>query len=110
MSKIYIVKKSFSSLAILEVELIKKTPEMLKVDNKHIKVIWENGFHLPLASRLQRHRTDYFPTANAAVKFAIKVVKAEIEGISKNLSDAEEKLRDITLFATTLEDEEDGIS
>lgn len=82
MSKIYLVQNYLTNLIILEVELIKQTPEQLRVDESSMRVVWRaraNAFTPHVSSRLQRHREHYFTTLQEAIEYATERLKKDLE-------------------------------
>lgn len=109
MTKIYLVQGNLKSLKILEVELIKITPEQIRIDNKNVKVVWNGGLnnYVPyLSSRLVRHRVNYFDTLPLAINDAIASTQKELARATENVYAANLQITDLALF---LHNQKEGI-
>jgi len=102
MTKIYLLRGNLSGLKILEIELIKITPEQLRVEPKSVKVVWNAGIgnYLPyISSRLQRHRENYFDTLLPAIDEAIKLTQKDLERAEQNVRAANAQIASLAVFA-----------
>jgi len=111
MTKIYLVRGNLSSLKILEIELIKITPEQLRVEPKSVKVVWNGGIgNYPpyISSRLQRHRENYFDTLLLAIDEAIKSAQRDLERAEQNVRAANAQIASLAVFAHTKKETADA--
>lgn len=101
MTQIYLVINQM----ILEVELIKITPEQIRVNNKQVKTIWsaESRFYTPyISSRMNRHGTLYFNTIAEAVDCLIGLTQNSLEKSIKAMHSNQLQLAALAALKDTL--------
>lgn len=99
MTKIYLIQGSLKSLKILEVELIKITPEQIRIDNKNVKMVWNGGAtnYIPyLSSRLHRHSITYFTTLALAIDAAIASTQKDLARATENVHAANLQIAELS--------------
>lgn len=103
MTKIYLVRGSRTNLVILETELIKQTPEQLRIDPKTVKLIWKDSnnhyFIAFLSSRLQRSREHYFTDLDAAIAYASEVVQRDLETAHQVVHNSQLQLASLAMLS-----------
>ena len=112
MAKIYIVRGVLADLKILEMELIKETPEQLKIDQKSIRIVWNGGrsnFIAYFSSRISRRGVLYFHTLPEAIEEAMKATQKKLETSAKNVEDAQLQLTELAAFYEAQKEESDAV-
>lgn len=111
MIKIYLVQGSLKGLKILEVELIKITPEQIRIDNKSTKVVWSGGAtnYIPyLSSRLHRRSITYFTTLALAIDAAIASTQKDLARAAENVHAANLQIAELAILLQNQEEEKDA--
>lgn len=107
MSKIYLIQSNLNSLAIIEVELIKKTTEQLRVDLNTARLLWKDGAGVSVAylsSRLQRHRQTYTTDLPSAISKALELATKKLESARSNVDYFENQIAQLQAFAQEQEE------
>lgn len=106
MPKIYLV----GSESISEVELIKKTAEQLHIDRKSLVTVWKAGNYSSnyYASRLNRHRVDWFETLPEAVEHMKEQIKQSMEASVNRLNKLQLQLAALAAFQDEIKEQKDG--
>lgn len=111
MTKIYLIQGNLASLKIVEVELIKETPEQLRVDNKSVKIVWNGGannYTSYLSNRLNRRHQTYFYSLPEAIDDAIKSTQKSLERATENVREANLQITNLALFLQTQKEKTDA--